>query len=135
VDPSQALDAVRPTFEALSTAWENGDGDAFALQCTDDADFVNIIGMHVQGRAAIAELHDKIFKSIYARSTVKFTPLIARILTDDMVLVIVSSQVEVPSGPRQGIVDAIATVLMQRIESRWRIASFQNTKREAALSY
>jgi uncharacterized protein (TIGR02246 family) len=132
MNPSEALGAIRPTFEALSTAWENGDGDAFALQFTDDADFVNIIGMHIHGRAAIAEVHDKIFKSIYAESTVRFTPLTARILTDDMVLVIVSSQVEVPSGPRQGIIHAIATVLMQRIESQWRIASLHNTKREAA---
>ncbi len=131
MDKAQALDAVHPTFQGLCEAWKSGDGNAFAAQFTDDADFINLLGMYVQGRAPIAQLHDKIFKGPYANSTVRFDPQQARMLSAEMILVIAASQVDIPAGPVKGIVRTVATVLLQRVSSAWKIALFHNTRVEA----
>jgi len=47
-----------PTCETVIAgamrAWINGDGVDFASHFTEDADLVNIHGMHIRGRQAIA---------------------------------------------------------------------------------
>ena len=47
-------------------AWNNGDGVDFASYFTEDADLVNVHGMHVRGRQAIAGLYDMLFRSVFA---------------------------------------------------------------------
>jgi uncharacterized protein (TIGR02246 family) len=49
-------------------AWIDGDGIEFASHFTEDADLVNIHGMHVRGRQAIAGLYDMLFRSVFAGS-------------------------------------------------------------------
>ena len=64
---------IRATFASLSDAWKKGDGAAFSECCTEDVDFINLLGMHVKGRRGVAELHEKIFRGPYKDSTVEFT--------------------------------------------------------------
>ena len=54
---------IRATFASLSDAWKKGDGAAFSECCTEDVDFINLLGMHVKGRRGVAELHEKIFEA------------------------------------------------------------------------
>lgn len=125
---------LQPTFDGLSEAWKNGDGVAFADWCTEDVDFINILGMHVHGRSAVAELHDKIFQGPYKDSTVRFTIQDVRNISPDSVLVIAPGNVDVPSGSVKGIVSTVASILLTRDGDRWKIANFQNTRREATQS-
>ena len=71
----------------LETAWNNGDGAAFAGYFAENADFVNVYGMHSQGREAIAQAHDRIFRTVYAGSIMASTARSVRLLADDVVLV------------------------------------------------
>lgn len=126
-----AAQELEQTFSGLSEAWKTGDGSAFADWCTDDVDFINILGMHVHGRSAVAELHDRIFQGPYKDSTVRFTIENVRSIAPDSVLVIAPGQVDVPAGPVKGIVSTVASILLLRDGDRWKIASFHNTRREA----
>jgi uncharacterized protein (TIGR02246 family) len=122
---------IQQTIGALEKAWNHGDGQGFAAQCTADVDFINLLGMYVKGRALVAQMHEKILKGPYARSTLAFSLEHERTLTPDAILAIVSGELQVPSGPVQGLVRTVATVLFVREDGEWRVASFQNTKREA----
>lgn len=122
---------LEATFDALSEAWKDGDGEAFARWCTSDVDFINLLGIHVRGRRAVEDLHEKIFRGPYEGSTVTFTVESVRMITPAALLAIVPSRVDVPSGPVKGIVATIATVLLVRESDRWRVASFHNTRRES----
>ncbi len=128
-------DAIAPgiqeTFDRLSDAWKNGDGAAFAECCTEDVDFINLLGMHVTGRRAVAELHEKIFRGPYKGSTVAFTIESVRTISPTASLVIAPSRLDIPSGPVKGIVLSIASILLVRDDEGWKLANFHNTRREA----
>ncbi|HEY6326525.1 MAG TPA: SgcJ/EcaC family oxidoreductase [Candidatus Cybelea sp.] len=123
--------AIQEAFARLSDAWKNGDGPAFAECCTEDVDFINLLGMHVVGRRAVAELHEKIFRGPYKGSTVAFTIESVRVVSPAASLVIAPSRIDVPSGPVKGVVLSIASILLVRDDDRWKLANFHNTRREA----
>lgn len=131
MDDATTMRDLEKTFSALSEAWRRGDGAAFADWCTDDVDFINLLGMHVKGRAAVAALHEKIFRGPYEGSTVAFTVESVRPIAPGVVLAIVPSRVDAPSGPVKGIILSVASVLLVRAEDRWKVANFHNTRREA----
>jgi uncharacterized protein (TIGR02246 family) len=126
-----AIRELERTFSALSEAWKRGDGEAFAQWCTGDVDFINLLGIHVKGRPAVVAMHEKIFQGPYRGSTVAFTIESVRAIAPEMVLAIVPSRIDVPTGPVQGIVLSVASVLLVREGDRWKVASFHNTRREA----
>lgn len=122
---------IQATFATLSDAWKNGDGVAFAECCTEDVDFINLLGVHVKGRRAVAELHEKIFRGPYKDSTVEFTIQSVRFVSPTASLVIAPSRIDVPSGPVKGVVLSIASILFVRDDDRWKLVNFHNTRREA----
>jgi uncharacterized protein (TIGR02246 family) len=131
VDESTARETIRPVLAELEEAWRLGDSAGWSAACTPDVHFVNLLGMHANGRDAVTSMHERIFKGPYLGSTVAFTPEHVRVLSDDAVLAIAPNEVRVPSGPVAGTVSAIATMLFVRSEGDWYLASFHNTKRAA----
>ncbi len=128
---SSEKESIQPAVDALNAAWNRGDGNAFAARCTPDVDFINLLGMHAKGRAAVAGMHEKILKGPYAGSTVTFSIEQVRPVSPDAVLAIVPGELQIPSGPVQGVVRTVATALFVREGPEWFVASFQNTRREA----
>jgi uncharacterized protein (TIGR02246 family) len=120
VDASSTKESIQPTIDALNAAWNRGDGKAFAAECTEDVDFINLLGMH-----------ETIFKGPFAGSTLEFSIECVRAVANDAIVAVVPGELEIPSGPVKGHVRTVATVLFVREESEWHVASFQNTKREA----
>lgn len=53
--------AVRALIDAQVQAWNSGDGNAWARQFTDDANFINVRGDIFHGREEIAKQHVFIF--------------------------------------------------------------------------
>ena len=98
MEDHEARQLVGPTIKALEHAWDRGDGAAFAAKCTADVDFINLLGMHVKGRQAVAATHEKIFRGPYAASTLKFGLEHVRPLSNDGVLAIVSGELKIPGG-------------------------------------
>lgn len=122
---------LETTLAALSDAWKRGDGEGFAQWCTDDVDFINLLGMHVKGRAAVVEIHEKIFHGPYKDSRVTFTLESVRRISPNVALAIVPSRIDAPSGPVKGVVLSVATIVLVRDGDRWKVAHFHNTRREA----
>jgi uncharacterized protein (TIGR02246 family) len=111
----------------LEAAWNSADGAAFAEAFADDADFVNVYGMHVRGRTAIAAGHRFIFTTIYKDSKVEYRVVSVRELAPGVALVHVSATLNVPVGPMAGRHEAIWTGVATRLDGGWKFAAFQNT--------
>jgi uncharacterized protein (TIGR02246 family) len=126
--PTTSIESeVAPVVRALQDAWNAADGAAFAAPFADDADFVNVHGLHARGRDVIAQGHEGIFRSIYAGSTVRYEIEGARLLRDGVALVHLHATLRVPAGPMAGEHEARPSMVLTRDGGAWRIASFHNT--------
>jgi uncharacterized protein (TIGR02246 family) len=108
-------------------AWNAGSGEQFAACCEEDADFVNIFGMHARGRQAIAEGHDHIFRTVYAGSVLHYSVTGLRFLCEDVALVHMRARLQVPQGPMAGEMHSVPSMIMRRAECGWSVTAFHNT--------
>ena len=126
-----AKESVQATIDALNAAWNRGDATAFSAQCTEDVEFINLLGLRVTGRAGVTRLHETIFKGPFADSVLTFSIEDVRIVSEGAIVAIVPGEMDIPAGPVKGHLSTIATMLFVRENSDWRLASFHNTKRES----
>jgi uncharacterized protein (TIGR02246 family) len=123
-NPSAVIDGI---VAGLEKAWNDGDGAAFASYFAENADFVNVYGMHGKGREAIANAHDRIFRTVYAGSVMAFTARSVRMLAEGVALAHIDSLLWVPQGPLQGQLKALPSMVVTLQGGAWQIASFHNT--------
>ena len=114
----------------LQEAWNAGDGTAFAAPFTDDAVFVNILGMVGRGPAEIAAGHDQIFSTIYAGSRLQVDLLGTRMLADDVIHALVHADLHIPAGPLAGDMSAVGSHVLVHTDAGWKISVFHNTTEE-----
>ena len=112
---------------SLEAAWNAADGTAYAAPFAEDADFVTVRAEHLRGRTPIGAGHDGIFRSIYAGSTNRNTVESVRMLRDDVALVHVRAELDVPAGPLAGHQSAMFSLVCLREGDDWVIASLHNT--------
>ena len=120
-------DQAERVVARLQAGWNAMDGAAFGAPFAADADFVNIRGEHFRGREAIAAGHAGIFRTIYAGSTTRMTVEQARLVRPDVMLVLVHSVLDAPSGPLAGRHGARFSLVLIRDGADWEIAAFHNT--------
>jgi uncharacterized protein (TIGR02246 family) len=68
----------------LADAFNDKDADAFAALFTEDAEFVNVFGARMRGRAGIAEGHRRVFATTLVGSTLALEELDVLPLGDDV---------------------------------------------------
>ena len=124
---------VRAIVADQVTAWNSGDGVAYARHVAPNISFTNLFGMVMYGAPAFAQRHAEILATLY-RGTTKHHA-IRRILfvTPDVAIVDIDNEVRgvtaMPAGitvPPDGI---IATQLMQvfvRRDGQWSIEAYHN---------
>jgi len=82
-DPRRAREAevaIRQILAHQAEDWNRHDAKAWVAAFSDDAEFINILGSSLQGRAEIERRHAEIFASIFARSRVVVTTRKVRVL-------------------------------------------------------
>jgi uncharacterized protein (TIGR02246 family) len=126
-DATDARETALTVLRRLESAWNAGDGEAFAAPYASDATFVNIRGEHHRGRDAIAGGHAGIFATIYAGSTNRMELVDARRLADDVIVATSRNTLDAPSGPLAGIHAAISTSVLVRDGATWQIMLTHNT--------
>ena len=119
-----SCDAV---IAGASRAWNEGDGIEFASYFTEDADLVNVHGIHVRGRQAIAGLYEMLFRSVFADASLEFEVSGRRELCANSTLLHVRVEVSVPFGHMAGEHQAQTCMVLQQKGDVWAIASLQNT--------
>jgi len=113
--------------ENLANAWNSSNALAFAGFFAEDADLVNIHGMHIHGRQAIAGLYEMLFRSVFAGSRVVCSIKKHRLLRPQVGLVQIKVAVEIPAGKMAGTHEVVTSAVVTREHSNWRVASLHNT--------
>jgi uncharacterized protein (TIGR02246 family) len=112
----------------LEDAWNSADGDAFGAQFAEDAQFVDIRGVHHSGRTPVAKGHQAIVDSVYKGSVNKYEAVVTKQLADNVLYVLGRAALNVPAGPLAGDHQArFSVVLSRRDGGDWQIAAFHNT--------
>ena len=130
VKGSRAADeaAIRESVKELEQGWNTKSGAAFARPFSEDAEYVVINGMHIQGRVEIEKGHQRIFDTFYKESTLSLNVKQIRFLRPDVALVHVSAHLRIPQGDTARETEAIITLVMTKDNGVWKIKGFQNTQ-------
>lgn len=125
--------AIRTIIEHYTEAWNQHAGEGFGEGFAQDADFVNIFGLHFSGKEEIEVRHIKILNSFLKDSKLKIMNIQLREIQPGVVIAWVrwnldgfrqpGSDIKLPGVSRDGIF----TQIFVRHENLWEITASQNT--------
>ena len=125
--------AVEETITAMTRAWAAHDDQAYADQFTADATYVTWVGTRYQGRADIAGSHRELWRRFLKGTTLADEITDIRFTGPGTAIVTGRGDV-VQRGRSAKRLSKVQTYVMVRDEDgRWRIAAFQNTKRQRVM--
>jgi uncharacterized protein (TIGR02246 family) len=120
-------DQARSLVATMEDGWNAADGTRYSEPFAADADFVTVAGMHLQGRQAIADSHDRIFSTVYKGSRVAMRLADLRPINDETALMHVAATLNVPSGSLSGTMNALMTIVVSKTSGKPEIAALHNT--------
>jgi uncharacterized protein (TIGR02246 family) len=133
--PAEAEATIRAELARQADAWNRHDAHAWVAPFSEDAEFVNILGMSLQGRDEIEKRHREIFQGIFAHSKVVVKTRKLRSLGATAALVETDYELRdyerLPPGIRPTDPDGTLRTRLQYVwvlgREGWRIVSAQNT--------
>lgn len=114
-------------IEGLIRAWNAGNATDFAGYFAENADLVNIHGMHFRGRQAIAGLYGMLFESVFAKSSLRACTSSRKKLREDVELIHVNVNGNFHREPMTGHRHVVVSLVMTRRGNGWMVTSMQNT--------
>jgi uncharacterized protein (TIGR02246 family) len=121
--------AVRDLVAQLLAAWGRGDGQAYGVLFTEDAEYIAFDGSHTRGRQEIAASHQRLFDS-----WLKGTRLVGQIehlrfLAPDVALIHATGGTIFPrQRDQRGRRPSIQTLVAVKREGAWRFIAFHNCR-------
>ncbi|MEU2039874.1 SgcJ/EcaC family oxidoreductase [Nocardia niwae] len=126
------LRAVCETIATMTAAWDRNDADAFGATFTENATYTTFLGTHYAGRRDLTEAHRALFTGFLKGTGLADSFLGVRFFGDDVA--IVTSRGDRYEDERPAELSKTQTyTLVREADSRWRIASFHNTKRQPVM--
>jgi uncharacterized protein (TIGR02246 family) len=133
--PPAAEPAIREALARQADAWNRHDAKAWVAAFSDDAEFVNILGMALQGRADIEKRHAEIFAGIFSHSRVVVTTRKVRQLGPGAAVAETDYELRdydrLPPGIHPSDSDGTLRTRLKYVwaldHDRWRIVAAQNT--------
>jgi uncharacterized protein (TIGR02246 family) len=116
----QGEDLIRQVIRRWEEAWNSHDMAAMATLVSDDADFVNVWGMHWRGRAQIEREHAERHRAQFKDSVWITREVRIQFLRPDVALVHLAWSMKPPR-------DGLFTWIMLKEPGRWRIRAAHNT--------
>ena len=120
-------DSIESVVAGLIRAWNSRDALAFAGYFAEDGDLVNVHGMHLRGRQAIAAVYEMLFRSAFATSTLAAVVSKERSLRKGVALAHVRFDLNVVGGPRAGLQHVLSSLVLMREAAHWQVLSLHNT--------
>lgn len=127
---------AREVLRDLAATWNAGDATAYADLFTDEATYVTFDGRLLHGRAAIDHVHRGLFAgplrdSLLAMEVRDETPPPVSVVGDDLIVLVTDGGVSFRgAAPRDRGRDSVQTLVLVRDAERWRVAAFQNTRKQ-----
>ncbi|MCA1684485.1 MAG: SgcJ/EcaC family oxidoreductase [Planctomycetia bacterium] len=127
--------AIRKTVASFEEAWNLHDMKALARVFREDAEWVNIVGMHWRGRDAIVAAHTAFHETMFKNTRVKTDALETRSLGNGVAIAVATETVDSFTTPDGRVMpkaqDRLTYVLAKGPEG-WKIAHGHNVVVDAA---
>ena len=120
--------AVRENVRQMEAGWNTKSGALYAKPFAADADYVVINGMHLRGREAIAQSHQRIFDTFFKNSNISVSVKQIRFLRPDVAVVHVQGTNKFRQGEETRETHTLVTLVMTKEKGDWKIVAFQNTQ-------
>jgi uncharacterized protein (TIGR02246 family) len=122
--------AIREVLKGYGDAWNRHDMKALAELFDDDAHWVNIVGMHWPGKAAVVRGHEAFHRAFFQTTDIEIADVQIRAIAPGVAAVVLLLKVgpfTPPDGvPRAESDDRLSLILTSH-DARWRIAHGHNT--------
>ena len=122
---------VKTVLAVLAESWNRHDMTAFAAAFSENADFVNVIGMHWRGRQEIGAKHGVVHRTIFRNSSLQIVEQAVRFLSPDVAVAHVWTQLKGAESLRglnvPEIRRAIMTCVLVKEADCWLITAAHNT--------
>jgi uncharacterized protein (TIGR02246 family) len=122
------LQVAAEVLTRLDTAWDAASGKRFAAEFTEVTDAININGTHYSTRSEVEERMQFIFDTVFKASTHRARKIeMARLIADDVIIVLSSATIAVPSGPLAPEANSRQTLILIKVQNGWQIRHWHNT--------
>jgi len=120
--------AIQGIVKQLEAAWNEYDSVGYAAPFAEDANFIQIFGGQLDGRAAIEASHRYIFSTMYTGSLLNFVLRDIRFLRHDVAIVFARAYLTFSEGGETREMETRPTMILVKGEAGWQIVAFQNTR-------
>ncbi len=114
-----AEQVIQGILQQIETAWNRYDSVSLAAAFAEDANFIQIFGGQLDGRAAIEAAH---------RRHASFVLRSIRFLRPDVAVVFARAHVKFKEGNEAREIETRPTLIVVKEQDKWQIVAFQNTK-------
>jgi len=130
---------IRAIVAAQETAWNAGDGDAYAKDVSTDVAFTNIFGMVMYGGADFTARQRQVLSTFFKGTTKRHVIRRIRFVTADVALVDIDNEVRgvkaMPAGivlPPDGVMRTQLLEVFVKRNGRWVIEAYHNVDTKPA---
>ena len=126
--------AIRETVHSLEETWNRHDMKAYSALLTQDADWINIVGMWWQGKDDVYKAHEAFHKTIFRNHSLHIDQVSVRKITTDVAVAICTMSVDAfttPSGQVRPKSQDRLSVVLRKAGKRWLICHAHNTVLDA----
>jgi uncharacterized protein (TIGR02246 family) len=126
------IDAVvSAVVTTVVEAWNRHDMKAYSALFTEDADFVNVVGMHLRGRPQIEAVHIDLHRTIFRNSNLRAVSTTVRSVSDEVAVAHIAWEMTGAEGmPGWNVPElrkGMMSLVLVRTGDRWLITAAQNT--------
>ena len=122
---------VKAVVAELAENWNRHDMRAFAALFAENADFVNVIGMHWHGRLEIETKHAQTHRTIFRNSFLQIVDVMVRFLSPTIALAHARTELKGAESLREPVAPEVRrtllTCVLTKDADRWSITAAHNT--------
>lgn len=125
---------MRKALASYEAAWNSHDMKALGKLFAEDAEFINVVGMHWRGRADIVAAHAAFHETMFKDTGLKTDAIALRPLSADVVIAVVTYTQDgftTPSGQVMPKTQTKLSYVFVKTASEWKIAHGQNVRIDA----
>jgi uncharacterized protein (TIGR02246 family) len=124
---------IEAIIAALAETWNRHDMAGFASHFSENADFVNVVGMHLRGRAAIEAQHIAIHQTVFRNSRIQSLHHTIRFLTPEVAIAHVNWRMDghdmsmTQGWQTDAVRQGVYTAVLMPEDGIWHITALHNT--------
>jgi uncharacterized protein (TIGR02246 family) len=122
--------AIRETVREMQATWNRHDMKAYAALLTEDADWVNIVGMWWQGKTDVYRAHEAFHETSFRNVSIHVDHVSVRKLSADVAVAVCTERVDAfttPSGQARPKSQDRLSLILKKTGERWLICHAHNT--------